>query len=352
MINSKDTTKKSRPLKTVLFIGCIVGLFFILSSVKSMPDLVGKSSDIAMVELLNLFDNFDEHGEYILVEEYNDSIEKGVIIRTYPEAGEKISSTADITLYVSKGKEIVFPQITGGTLEDAISKLELFAQSKNMSLKVITDGYYSENSISPVELMKEIEYTLSEVETGEYTDNHLLKDNDFPILVIEEYSDTVPYNEVVSVEPNSLDAELITGATIKISLGTEEEAEFNFKENCTFVSYEDLLRYPVTYETTSIKLNCKIDKVEISKLLGIKYATVYWGILDGQTIIIHDTRVIQEPTLREGDSITVFGYGNNLDIIDKKQKAYQGSLLLGFSYNKTIDTYEVPSVNLKYVEFR
>ena len=35
----------------------------------------------------------------------------------------------------------------------------------------------------------------------------------------------------------------------------------------------------------------------------------------------------------------------------KKQTSYQGGVLVGFFYDKTVDTYEVPTIKIQDIDF-
>lgn len=99
-------------------------------------------------------------------------------------------------------------------------------------------------------------------------------------------------------------------------------------------------------------MDVTITKIEDSTIFGVAYSTAYWATYNGETVILYDTRVVQEPAVRVGDKLTIYGLGNGTATIDVKQKEYQGSLLIGFSYNATVDSYDVPCVNVEYLELK
>ena len=74
-------------------------------------------------------------------------------------------------------------------------------------------------------------------------------------------------------------------------------------------------------------MNVKITKIEDSRILGVTYSLSYWAIYEGETVILYDDRSVQEPTLKVGDKVTAYGYGDGKATIDIKQKEYQGSSL-------------------------
>lgn len=138
---------------------------------------------------------------------------------------------------------------------------------------------------------------------------------------------------------------------VVVSKGTLEQEIQYLKDNDQEVSYEELLRNPTKYEEIPLRMNINVSKVDEQKILGIEYATKVWALYGGETVIITEGRDVPEPALLEGDNVTIYGYGNGTSTIDVKQKEYQGSLALGFSYNKTVDTYKVPDIKIMYVEF-
>lgn len=135
---------------------------------------------------------------------------------------------------------------------------------------------------------------------------------------------------------------------VSVSKGTID----SYKSSAEIISYDDLYRLPESYRNTILKLDCIVSKIEKDDILGYTYSTVYWCVYNKETIIIYDERNLQEPTLKEGDHIVVYGLGNGLSKIDIKQKEYQGSLLIGFSYNATVDSYEVPCISAEYIEIK
>ena len=84
--------------------------------IKTMPDLVGKKLEDAQRALENLLLAL----KIVPVEEYNDEIPAGEIIKTEPAADTPLSTEQKVTLYVSLGAEPgVMPPLVGKTQEDA-----------------------------------------------------------------------------------------------------------------------------------------------------------------------------------------------------------------------------------------
>lgn len=60
---------------------------------------------------------------YVLVEEYSEEIEKNFVIRTEPEAGTAVTADTTVTIFVSKGRELLevtVPNVIGMTENEAI----------------------------------------------------------------------------------------------------------------------------------------------------------------------------------------------------------------------------------------
>ena len=60
---------------------------------------------------------------YVLVEEYSEEVEKSLVIRTEPEAGTSVTAETTVTIFVSKGREllqVVVPNVIGMTESEAI----------------------------------------------------------------------------------------------------------------------------------------------------------------------------------------------------------------------------------------
>lgn len=259
-------------------------------------DVVGQESD-SIEEKIKDMDN-----DYFIVEKHecSDTIDKGLVTRIDPEAGSDAESGSTVTIYISKGKKKVMPDVIGMDIKKAKKKLKKLGASVEITKK------YSKKK-----------------------KNTVIK------------ADWKKGKEL----PDNAEVKLI------VSKGTKKQAMQNFKKKCKSVSYDSLIRYPVKYEKTPIKVTVTVTKLEAEKFLGVKYDTAIWAKLGGQTVLLSDDREEQEPTIQEGDTITVYGYGDGNSTIDTKERAYQGSLLFGYSYDKTVDSYDVPSIKIKYAKF-
>ncbi|MEE3471832.1 MAG: PASTA domain-containing protein [Butyrivibrio hungatei] len=259
-----------------------------------MPDVLGLEKYDAKSDIRNALGSYVDFDEELV---YSDIYEKGVVVRTEPVAGAMVGEGATVTLYTSKGKEKIMPNLIGMDVESA-------------------------------------EQLLSDMDISMYT-TEIFSESDKNTIVAAEFDPGTDLSDEYSVD-------------VEVSKGSLQA----FKDSTQVIGYEDLYRYPETYEETPLKINATITKIEDSRLLGITYNLSYWATYEGETVILYDDRSVQEPTLKVGDKITAYGYGDGKSTIDIKQKEYQGSLLIGFSYNKTVDSYYVPKIKVEHFDIR
>lgn len=192
----------------------------------------------------------------------SNNIERGKVIETSPNAGERIKKGRYIDIYVSDGSGMVrVPDVTGDEYETAVSKLE------KMGFEVIRDNQYSDNvpaghvvsqsiaadvEVKPtqttitlvvskgrddhnrhgsVKLPNFKNYTLKEVQ--EYARKHNLT-----LQVNPTYSDKVEKGMIVSMSP-AAGTEVSRGSTIAVSVSEGSKAEKDSTAIKTFtVTYE------------------------------------------------------------------------------------------------------------------
>ena len=139
--------------------------------------------------------------------------------------------------------------------------------------------------------------------------------------------------------------------TVIICKGSEAEDRYN-KElelweqsfyNADSVSYEDLLRYPDSYNNQKVKIELDIEDVESD---GIIFNGTIKGVVPGteNEVALYDYRENREPRVQEGDKLVVYGVGNKTLTVKVKEKS-------GI-FSKTIDEYEVPCLYIQYIDFR
>lgn len=130
-----------------------------------------------------------------------------------------------------------------------------------------------------------------------------------------------------------------------LSVYTEEynqklqQEKVSFIEGCVSVSYDELRKYPDTYTDKPIKLTIYAKDVAPD---GWIFPGDIIATMDGEELAVYDDRIVREPRIIQGDTITVYAVGNGLATMKVKQK--------GLIFNKTIDEYEVPSIKIRYTE--
>lgn len=118
--------------------------------------------------------------------------------------------------------------------------------------------------------------------------------------------------------------------------------ESAFKETAESVSYENLARYPDTYESKKVKITVKIR--EVQKKDSMLFADSYIASMSGNEIAIYDERELKEPKLLEGDTVIIYGYGKGLTEI----KTYDYSGIIP----KVLDKRKIPAVTIAYIEIQ
>lgn len=135
-----------------------------------------------------------------------------------------------------------------------------------------------------------------------------------------------------------------------IATGSEAENNWNnefeeylayFSENSDSPSYDDLMRYPDTYKNKRIILQLKIKDVKPD---GIIFDGNITAELNGQEVLVSDKRESREPRLQTGDTITAYSYGGGLATV----KVKDGSGI----FASTVDKYNIPQVNVRYLEIK
>ncbi len=236
--------------------------------------------------------------KYNETSDFSSEVESGFVVSCNFNQGDKVSIENDTIEFVtSKGVGVTVPELIGLTQENAKSTLESLGLGCNISEN------YSEKKKGTV-----------------------VESNKKEGAIVEE-------GEII---------------TLVVSKGTAEQ---EFKDDCTTPSYDDLIRNPNKYQSIRIKIRARVSKIENDTLLGFKYGETIWGTYQGSEIVITDDRANKEPGFRAGDTVTIYGYGNGTSTVNVKKKEYQGSVLIGFSYNKTVDSYDIPNIKVKYVDF-
>lgn len=114
----------------------------------------------------------------------------------------------------------------------------------------------------------------------------------------------------------------------------------SFIASCVEVSYDDLLRYPETYQDVPIKLTIVASDVKAD---GWIFKGDILAEYQGGDLIVFDDREVREPRLVTGDKVTVYATGDGLGKMKIKEDR--------FIYEKTVDDYNVPQISIKYTEW-
>ena len=119
-----------------IFIAIVVGLI-LLPKLTKVPDVkVPDVSNMTVVEAENILKEKGFVVSVNVVEEYNDTIEEGKIIRTSPDINRSIKKGSEITLYRSLGTEkIKIEDYTGMNIYEIKAKLELLGLSVTVESK-------------------------------------------------------------------------------------------------------------------------------------------------------------------------------------------------------------------------
>ena len=117
------------------------------------------------------------------------------------------------------------------------------------------------------------------------------------------------------------------------------EERQNFIDSAQEVSYEDLRRYPDTYDGKPLKLTITIKE---AKPDGWIFQGDIFATYQGEEIGVYDARTVREPRFMAGDTITVYASGDGLGKIQEKD----GSGI----FAKVLNEYEIPTVRVLYTD--
>ena len=188
-----------------------------------MPSCSGMTKEKAKQTLLSRFAIAEENIEY--VEEYSETIAKGIVIKTNPESGATLITNEEvkIQIFVSKGPEpveVVMPDVVGMSVSEAKAKLEenkilfttvteLSDEPANTVIRTsVTAGTAFMNDNEVVVFVSEKKAALKMPDcVGDTKETALSKIanqlgvSTSSINVVEEYSDSVSTGKVVRTHP-------------------------------------------------------------------------------------------------------------------------------------------------------
>lgn len=138
--------------------------------------------------------------------------------------------------------------------------------------------------------------------------------------------------------------EVTTEATTE-EVTTEETTEIDvdeLKANAEEVTYEDVYRNPETWKQKDLKIVVHVDKYE-SKFFGV--LGTYYCNVNGQTLLIVDSRKAEEPTIAAGDNVIVYGLGGGMATLTESEKN-----ILGITTDK--EESKIPQINMYAAELQ
>ena len=121
-------------------------------------------------------------------------------------------------------------------------------------------------------------------------------------------------------------------------LAAIEERE-NFIASAQEVSFDDLRRYPDTYDGKALRLTITIKE---AKPDGWIFQGDIFADYQGNEIGVYDGRTVREPRFMTGDTVTVYAKGNGLGKVQEKD----GPRL----FAKVINEYEIPAIKVIYTD--
>ncbi|MBB5491727.1 serine/threonine-protein kinase [Nocardiopsis metallicus] len=99
----------------------VAGWWFLIGQFESVPDVVGLGPEAASEQIRGAGLVFELSDETV----YSDEAEAGQVGRTDPEAGERLSPSDEVTVFLSKGpQEVSMPNLVGDDFANAVKALE------------------------------------------------------------------------------------------------------------------------------------------------------------------------------------------------------------------------------------
>lgn len=156
-------------------------------------------------------------------------------------------------------------------------------------------------------------------------------------LVEEEYSKKIENAYIITTD--NIKSKEYESIDVKNEYeNAQQEYWSSLKDNCASITYDELVRNPSQYKGSLVKIKVKItNKDEDGWILKGGYIGKY----ENKDIVLFDNRLVQEPNIMEGDTLTIYGYANGLTKIYE----YVDDYYLGV-VDKNTDTYEVPYISI------
>lgn len=173
-------------------------------------------------------------------QEYSESVPKGVVIRTDPEAGEQVSPAATITAWISRGPERhTMPSVVGMNLDQARKAIE----GAGLTVGKVSEDYSATVPQGIIATVSQPQGTVLkrgavitlvvskgqrplEIKdyTGKSTDTarRSLQSAGFAVTVVEQVSDDVKQGQVISQNPSSGQGKSGDTITLTVSKGSDK----------------------------------------------------------------------------------------------------------------------------------
>lgn len=327
---------KSLGIGTIIFavLGSVILMIVILTAIVSGNSSEKNANEVETIAESHT-DEYKIEGDINTASQQNipDNITQNDKSNTQDKINESENST----------KEEPYTDVFFYTLIDNIDDYN----SKNIRTVIEVDRCYETGEIPHI--------------VSEYTDYDFCEKLDNISVYPDNYQE-FPKGEYITVEgkvAKDESSDVIANAHI-VEYGEDSEKRFNeeleffkeqreerlkaeketFIEEATTPTYDDLLRYPDSYKEIKIKVDVKIVRVEPD---GIIFDGDIEATLSGETVALYDGRTTKEPKLREGDSVTIYGYGKGTTTV--KVQDVSGIL------PKTVDKYDIPAIDIRYIDF-
>jgi len=246
----------------VLLVLAAAGLvwYFLFSGAGKVevPNVVGQTEDTA-VEMLQ--DVGLKKGD--VSEEYSDTVEAGLVIKSDPSAKTKVKEGSEVKLVISKGPALVpvdVPDLSGMTWEEAKAELERYKlvaeRGEDEHSDSVEQGIVCKQSPEAGKSVNEGDTVVVHISLGKETvevpsvDGLAADDAKYQLeqagFVVEydadQYSNTVAYGYVISQTPSggSLAAK---GATVRLTVSAGVE----------YVDVPDLIGLPTAQATAAVQ---------------------------------------------------------------------------------------------------
>lgn len=238
-----DEPQNKRAALYIVVTLLILGLFGLLAWLLAGNLLGGDEPvevpDVVEMQVDDAIDTLEEAGLEAVVEEKNSKKPEGEVLEQDPKAGADAVTGDAVTLLVSAGiRQVVVPDLTGQTLEEATDTL------KDAKLKVGEVTQREDPEAEPSEVLEQFPPSGREVDAGSEVDlvvaadatvpdvtgeteadaTTILRDAGYEVSVSREPSDTVEEGRVIAQDPDG-GAEYEQGQTVTILVSEGPEAK-------------------------------------------------------------------------------------------------------------------------------